>query len=375
MRSYFEELELRFLAPYAVKSVESRGRVHDEPTSETRTCFQRDRDRIIHSKAFRRLKHKTQVFIATESDHYRSRLTHTIEVAQISRHVARMLRLNEDLSESIALAHDLGHTPFGHSGEKILNRLMANFGGFEHNLQSRRVIDSLEIKYPLFPGLNLSFEVREGLMKHSTPWDHPEQDAKTWTSLEAQVCNISDEIAYNNHDIDDGIRSTLLDEHDLTTHVYLWRESKDRIRKKYAGLADIELKYLINSDIISTQIEDVVRTTTDIVAALELHCIDDIQSLDRPVVRFSTEMALKNKEMRHYLFQQFYSHPTIYRMNKKGQEIIEKLFTAFTSDTKLLPLDYQDRIEKGQEHHRVVADYIAGMTDPFAKKEFGAIFQ
>lgn len=375
MRSYFEELELRFLAPYAVKSVESRGRVHDEPTSETRTCFQRDRDRIIHSKAFRRLKHKTQVFIATESDHYRSRLTHTIEVAQISRHVARMLRLNEDLSESIALAHDLGHTPFGHSGEKILNRLMANFGGFEHNLQSRRVIDSLEIKYPLFPGLNLSFEVREGLMKHSTPWDHPEQDAKTWTSLEAQVCNISDEIAYNNHDIDDGIRSTLLDEHDLTTHVYLWRESKDRIRKKYAGLADIELKYLINSDIISTQIEDVVRTTTDIVAALELHCIDDIQSLDRPVVRFSTEMALKNKEMRHYLFQQFYSHPTVYRMNKKGQEIIEKLFTAFTSDTKLLPLDYQDRIEKGQEHHRVVADYIAGMTDPFAKKEFGAIFQ
>lgn len=375
MRSYFEELELRFLAPYAVKSVESRGRVHDEPTSETRTCFQRDRDRIIHSKAFRRLKHKTQVFIATESDHYRSRLTHTIEVAQISRHVARMLRLNEDLSESIALAHDLGHTPFGHSGEKILNRLMANFGGFEHNLQSRRVIDSLEIKYPLFPGLNLSFEVREGLMKHSTPWDHPEQDAKTWTSLEAQVCNISDEIAYNNHDIDDGIRSTLLDEHDLTTHVYLWRESKDRIRKKYAGLADIELKYLINSDIISTQIEDVVRTTTDIVAALELNCIDDIQSLDRPVVRFSTEMALKNKEMRHYLFQQFYSHPTIYRMNKKGQEIIEKLFTAFTSDTKLLPLDYQDRIEKGQEHHRVVADYIAGMTDPFAKKEFGAIFQ
>lgn len=375
MRSYFEELELRFLAPYAVKSVESRGRVHDEPTSETRTCFQRDRDRIIHSKAFRRLKHKTQVFIATESDHYRSRLTHTIEVAQISRHMARMLRLNEDLSESIALAHDLGHTPFGHSGEKILNRLMANFGGFEHNLQSRRVIDSLEIKYPLFPGLNLSFEVREGLMKHSTPWDHPEQDAKTWTSLEAQVCNISDEIAYNNHDIDDGIRSTLLDEHDLTTHVYLWRESKDRIRKKYAGLADIELKYLINSDIISTQIEDVVRTTTDIVAALELNCIDDIQSLDRPVVRFSTEMALKNKEMRHYLFQQFYSHPTIYRMNKKGQEIIEKLFTAFTSDTKLLPLDYQDRIEKGQEHHRVVADYIAGMTDPFAKKEFGAIFQ
>ena len=212
-------------------------------------------------------------------------------------------------------------------------------------------------------------------MKHSTPWDHPEQDAKTWTSLEAQVCNISDEIAYNNHDIDDGIRSTLLDEHDLTTHVYLWRESKDRIRKKYAGLADIELKYLINSDIISTQIEDVVRTTTDIVAALELNCIDDIQSLDRPVVRFSTEMALKNKEMRHYLFQQFYSHPTVYRMNKKGQEIIEKLFTAFTSDTKLLPLDYQDRIEKGQEHHRVVADYIAGMTDPFAKKEFGAIFQ
>ena len=375
MRSYFEELELRLLAPYAVKANESRGRVYNEPISETRTCFQRDRDRIIHSKAFRRLRHKTQVFIATESDHYRSRLTHTIEVAQISRHVARMLRLNEDLSESIALAHDLGHTPFGHSGEKILNRLMADFGGFEHNLQSRRIIDSLELKYPMFTGLNLSFEVREGLMKHSTPWDHSEHNEKTWTSLEAQVCNISDEIAYNNHDIDDGIRSTLLNEQDLTTHVYLWRESKDRIRKKYTGLADIELKYLINSDIISAQIEDVVRTTMDNVKELDLHSNDDIQSLDRPVVRFSTDMALKNKEMRHYLFQQFYTHPTVYRMNKKGQEIIEKLFFAFTTDPKLLPVNYQVRIEKGQQLHRVVADYIAGMTDPFAKKEFEAIFQ
>ena len=373
MRQYFEDLELRFLAPYAAKAAGSKGRTHFEPASETRTCFQRDRDRIIHSKAFRRLKHKTQVFIATESDHYRSRLTHTIEVAQISRHMARMLRLNEDLSESIALAHDLGHTPFGHSGERILNQLMVNHGGFEHNRQSRRIIDSLELKYPMFPGLNLSFEVREGLMKHSTPWDHPEPNEKTWVTLEAQVCNISDEIAYNNHDIDDGIRSTLLDETELTQAVCLWKESKLRIRNRYTALNDIELKYLINSDII--QIEDVVRTSIANIQQSSVQTIDDIQSIDRPLVRFSTEMAIKNKEMRHYLFNQFYTHPTIYRMNRKGQDVIQKLFTAFTSDPKLLPRDYQDRATNGQVLERVVADYIAGMTDPFAKKEYEAIFQ
>ncbi len=372
--SYFEDLEQSTLAPYAAKSRMSKGRVHFEPPSLNRTVFQRDRDRIIHSKAFRRLKHKTQVFIATESDHYRSRLTHTLEVAQISRHLARALRLNEDLAESIALAHDLGHTPFGHSGERELNKLMTDFGGFEHNTQSLRILDCLETKYPQFPGLNLSYEVREGLKKHSTPWDHPPETTETsFLTLEAQVVNLADEIAYNNHDLDDGLSAKLLNEADLEAQVPLWRHAKHSIKKLYPDVNDRHLKALINSYLISTQIEDVLKTSLDNIKSYNLESLDQLQSIQKPVISFGKEMKILNQELRRYLFKQFYSHYTVYRMNKKGQHIIRCLFDAFTQDPKLLPLHHQDRIGDTSVQ-RVVADYIAGMTDVFAQKEYQTLF-
>jgi dGTPase len=372
--STFEDIENTFLAPYAVKSSQSKGRAFSEPPSPNRTCFQRDRDRIIHSKAFRRLKHKTQVFIATESDHYRSRMTHTLEVAQISRHLARALRLNEDLAECIALAHDLGHTPFGHSGERELNLLMKDFGGFEHNTQSLRILDVLEDKYPMFPGLNVSFEIREGLKKHSTPWDHPPDTEETsFLTLEAQVVNLADEIAYNNHDLDDGLSAKILHELELEEHVSLWREAKSAIKAQYDGVPDHHLKTLINSYLISTQIQDVLATTTANIQELGLQSLDQIQHIQKPIVTFGKDMKIRNHELRRYLFKEFYSHLTVYRMNKKGQHIIKALFEAFSNDTKLLPFHHQDRL-KTEEKHRVVADYIAGMTDVFAQKEYQTLF-
>ncbi|MFC1753111.1 deoxyguanosinetriphosphate triphosphohydrolase [Thermoproteota archaeon] len=372
MRSYFEELELRQLAPYAVKSRFSKGREYPEPDSPTRTLFQRDRDRIVHSKSFRRLKHKTQVFIVTVSDHYRSRLTHTLEVAQISRHLARLLRLNEDLAEAVSLAHDLGHTPFGHSGEQELNRLMSAYGGFEHNLQSRRVVDQLEQKYPDFPGLNLSFEVREGLIKHQTPWDKP-NNYQHYTTLEAQVVNVSDEIAYNNHDLDDGLSSGILNESELSKKVTLWKEVKDNIQKKYTNLSKSQLKTLINSYLISAQIENVMNTTIAGLKKCNLKNLDDLQVYSDPLVSFSEEMKEKNNELRAYLFNEFYAHYHIYRMNKKGQLIIRGLFNAFNDDTLLLPDTYQHQIKAGASKERVICDYIACMTDIFAQKELAAL--
>lgn len=374
MRSYFEALEDQILAPYAVKSRLSRGRLHAEPPSPTRTCFQRDRDRIVHSKAFRRLKQKTQVFIATQSDHFRSRLTHSLEVSQISRHLARLLRLNEDLSESVALAHDLGHTPFGHSGERILNKLMEQEGGFEHNQQSLRVVDLLETKYPQFPGLNLSFETRAGLMKHKTPYDSP-SDEMTFVSLEAQVVNLSDQVAYNNHDLDDGISSGILNESELAEHVTLWKEAKAKIKTLYTNLTVKESNHLMNSYLISSQIENIFNTTQSLIQSESIETFSDLQSTTTALVDFSPEMNEKNQELRKHLFTKFYMHHEVYRMNKRGQQIIEGLFKAFMEDRKLLPQKYQQAISAQKESRaRIVADYIAGMTDVYAEKEYRAIF-
>jgi len=337
LREFFEEQELTQLSPLATKSKFSNGRQHAEPTSPTRTCFQRDRDRIVHSKAFRRLKHKTQVFVATESDHFRSRLTHTIEVAQISRHLSRLLRLNEDLSEAIALSHDLGHTPFGHAGERTLNLLMKDHGGFEHNLQSLRIVDTLEKKYPQFDGLNLSFEVREGLRKHSTPWDHPEGESHH-VSLEAQLVNLADEIAYNNHDLDDGLSAGILRGDALMDSVVLWKEAKEMARKKYTNISDGDLKYVINSHLISSQIQDVVQTAERNIHHSGIDSTDALQSYQGPpLIEFSKEMREKADALRTYLMTHFYTHHSIYRMNKKGQSIIDALFNAFIEDTNLLP--------------------------------------
>jgi dGTPase len=374
VREYFEELESQHLAAYAAKSVDSKGRHYDEPKANNRTCFQRDRDRIVHSKAFRRLKHKTQVFISTESDHYRSRMTHSLEVAQISRHLARLLRLNEDLSEAIALAHDLGHTPFGHSGEHALNRLMTEHGGFEHNLQSRRIVDFLETKYPHFPGLNLSFEIREGLIKHETPWDHPESSVKSFNSMEAQVCNLGDEIAYNNHDLDDGMTSGLINDDQITSEVTLWKEAKKKILSEYQNLSDKDIKYLINSLLISSQVNDVYHTTTKTIQDLNITQIEDLATITKPVVRFSPEMKEKNLELRKFLFTKLYQEHHIYRMNKKGQLVINRLFKAFVDDKSLLPEIYQARISEDYPKERLVCDYVAGMTDTYAQSEFETLF-
>ncbi len=375
LRSYFEDLEHQTLAPYAAKSSGSQGRRYPETASATRTCFQRDRDRIIHAKSFRRLKHKTQVFVATDSDHYRSRLTHTLEVAQISRHLARILRLNEDLAEAIALAHDLGHPPFGHSGERALDELMADFGGFEHNIQSLRVVEELEQKYPGFPGLNLSFEVREGLKKHQTPWDHPDVKAEeVYLTLEAQVVNLADEIAYNNHDLDDGLGAGILVESDLSAKVSLWREAKASVESQYANLEPYQLKTLINSALISRQIEDVVARATSTLKKVELRDLTQLQGLSTPIVAFSDAMRTQNIELRKYLYTEFYSHEDIYKMNKKGQRIIRVLFETFSEDFRLLPVAHRARISTENSKQRVVCDYIAGMTDGFALKEHAGLF-
>ncbi|RAP32820.1 deoxyguanosinetriphosphate triphosphohydrolase [Candidatus Marinamargulisbacteria bacterium SCGC AG-439-L15] len=373
MREYFETLEEQILAPIAVKSKYSKGRQYEEPPSINRTCFQRDRDRIIHAKAFRRLKHKTQVFVALESDHYRSRLTHSIEVAQISRHIARLLRVNEDLAEAIALAHDLGHTPFGHAGEKALSEMMSEFGGFEHNQQSLRIVDVLETKYPQFPGLNLSYEVRQGLMKHTTPWDTPE-DSASFVSLEAQVANLADEISYNNHDIDDGLNSGVLKEEDLDNSVLLWREAKAVIKDQYTNLSQKQLTVLINSHLISSQVIDVVKTTQEKLNSLQLSDLDALQSCKGQVVSFSKEMESKARELRAYLYKNFYMHHDVYRMNKRGQQVIQGLFTAFTSDSKLLPQGYRNKVEEIYPLERVCCDYIAGMTDHYAQRQYETLF-
>ena len=374
MREAFEARELNELSHLAAKSRESKGRQVEEPHSFNRTCFQRDRDRIVHSKAFRRLKHKTQVFVAYESDHFRSRLTHTIEVAQISRHIARLLRLNEDLSEAIALAHDLGHTPFGHAGEKTLNQLMKAFGGFEHNLHSLRIVDVLEQRYPLFKGLNLSQEVREGLMKHSTPYDHPNAQS-VGVTLEAQVTNLADEISYNNHDLDDGLSAGLLDDGLLTEHITLWREAKQHVINQYSNLSHTQLRFLINSHLISKQIEDVVTYSQKHINDQGIDSFESLQQTTKSLIRFSPEMSEKARELRKYLFTQFYTHHSVYRMNKKGQNIMKDLFNAFVEDVKLLPRNYQELIGKNGTKERVVCDYIAGMTDTYAEKEFDTIFK
>ena len=341
-REVFHEREDLYLASYAIKSKNSRGRIHDEPSSESRTCFQRDRDRVIHSKSFRRLKHKTQVFVAPESDHYRSRLTHTIEVAQISRHLARILQVNEDLAETIALAHDLGHSPFGHAGERTLNELLKDDGGFEHNLQSLRIIDTLEKKYPNFDGLNLSFEVRAGLQKHSKT---------VATSLEAQLVNMADQIAYNNHDLDDGLQDGILIESELDKHVDLWAITKKQIQDEYHGLQHHERHHLINSRLISDQINNLVATTSRALKEHDIHTLADLQ--DAPTLaNFDHGMTILNNQLRRYLFDNLYTHDSVLEKNKMGQQIITKLFEHF----------------KPTMSARDLADYISGMTDTFAMR-------
>ncbi len=370
-RAQWEEIEENILAPYAQKAAQSRGRKHPEPEHPYRSAYQRDRERIIHSRAFRRLEYKTQVFINHEGDHYRTRLTHTIEAATIARTIARTLRLNEDLSETIALAHDLGHPPFGHSGETALDAMMKNAGGFEHNRQSLRVVELLEKKYPSFAGLNLSWEVREGIVKHRTSYDpaddtHP--DFKSSPSLEAQIVDKADEIAYNCHDLDDGLASNLLASEQLNQEE-LWKDSYENVRAAFSKTTDLEvLHYYTIRTLINTLVTDLVQTTEFNIAAHQIKSVADVRQCAGTLADFSADVSKRSHALRQFLYQNLYTHPTVARVNTSAIRIVKELFTHYHKNSDALK-----GTTKAKTAHtplaRVVCDYIAGMTDRFALEE------
>ncbi|MCG5262316.1 deoxyguanosinetriphosphate triphosphohydrolase [Cupriavidus gilardii] len=365
------------LAPYAAHSAQSRGRVHVEPASSSRSEFQRDRDRVIHSTAFRRLEYKTQVFVNHEGDLFRTRLTHSLEVAQIARSIARNLRLNEDLVEAISLAHDLGHTPFGHAGQDALNACMKNHGGFEHNLQSLLVVDELEERYGGFNGLNLTFETREGILKHCSRVNAAALGELgrrflegTQPSLEAQLANLADEIAYNNHDIDDGLRSGLLTLEQMD-EVPMWGRHRAEAMAAYPG---INGRRLINETVrrmINTLIVDLIETTQRNIAAARPADIDAVRAAG-PLVAFSPAVREEAQALKRFLFRHLYRHYLVMRMSAKAQRIISDLFEAFMGDPRLLPPQYQ--ASHGGDQPRLIAHYIAGMTDRYAIREHRRMF-
>lgn len=364
------------LASYAV-SVSAHGRKHAEPSPSGRSEFQRDRDRIIHSGAFRRLEYKTQVFVNHEGDLFRTRLTHSIEVAQIARSIARRLALNEDLVEAVSLAHDLGHTPFGHAGQEALNACMKEHGGFEHNLQSLRVVDVLEERYAAFDGLNLCFETREGILKHCSPENAAQlglvgerflQGRRP--SLEAQIANLADEIAYNNHDVDDGLRSGLLTLEQLSS-VRLFANHLNEVRTNYPNLAERRVVHETVRRMINTLVTDLIGQTELNVRSHAPRSVDDVRAAP-PIVAFSTEMHELNRELKAFLRTHLYRHYRVMRMTAKARRIIGDLFNAFYEDPRLLPPQFNPSAES--ERSRAVADYIAGMTDRYAIREHRRIF-
>ncbi|MCU0821761.1 MAG: deoxyguanosinetriphosphate triphosphohydrolase [Spirochaetes bacterium] len=370
-RKYIEDREEDILAPFAAKSKNSKGRYYREDPHPFRTEFQRDRERIIHSKAFRRLEYKTQVFVNHEGDHYRTRLTHTIEVSQIARSIARALRLNEDLAETIALAHDLGHTPFGHSGESELNDLMKDTGGFEHNRQSLRVVETLEDRYDAFPGLNLTWEAREGIIKHSSSYDHPDISKYApdeFPSLEAQIIDLADEIAYNNHDIDDGLSSGLLDIEDVKK-LKIW-ETASYAASREGGLPD-DKKFMVNKVIrtlINLLVSDVIDATQKNIKRLSIKNYQDVKTAEEHAVAFSLEIVKANQELKTFLHGNLYRHYKVVRMSIKAQRVMRELFTLYVDYPNALPDDYYRRI--GTDGlKQTISDYIAGMTDRFAIEE------
>jgi dGTPase len=375
-REELEQRERKCLAPYAQFSADTRGRVFKEAPPEWRTHFQRDRDRVIHSRSFRRLEYKTQVFLNGTGDHLRTRLTHTMEVAAICRNIARALRINEDLAETIALAHDLGHSPFGHKGETVLDRLMKNHGGFEHNRQSLRIVEVLEQKYPKFHGLNLSWEVREGLVKHYTAYDHPSKrdgfEAKS-SSLEAQVANLADEITYYSHDVDDGLESGLLSEKQLCKDVKLWAEADRCIKKEYGDLPDESRRYFIIRCLIDGHVKDVVNTTEELVKASRVKSADDVRLQARPLVRYSDKRRRWNLELRKYLYKNLYYNPVVHEPNLRAIRMLEELFPYYLKHPEELGERTRKRIKK-DGLHRAICDYLSGMTDRYAIQDHHRIF-
>ena len=377
-RKELERLEKLNLAPYAQFSGETRGRKYKEPPPDWRTQYQRDRDRIIHSRAFRRLEYKTQVFLNGTGDHLRTRLTHTIEVAAISRNLARALKLNEDLAETIALAHDLGHSPFGHKGESVLNRLMKVYGGFEHNRQSLRIVEELEQKYPRFHGLNLTWEVREGLSKHSTPYDRP-LDHKNFLakcpSLEAQVANLADEIAYYSHDLDDGLDSGLLSEEQLKRHVRLWRQAARIVEEECGPLPEAEgRRYFTIRCITDLQIKDVVTTSESLIRAADVSNADEVRTQPRALVRYSPSRSKLNRELREFLYTNLYYNPAINAPHVRAHQILEELFDYYLKHHNEVGGQARKRARK-DGWPRAICDYLAGMTDRYAILEHERLFK
>ena len=375
-RLQLEQVERQILAPYAQFSGDTRGRQHKESPPVWRTQYQRDRDRVIHSRAFRRLEYKTQVFLNGSGDHLRTRLTHTIEVAAISRNLASALQLNTDLVETIALAHDLGHSPFGHKGETVLARLMKGHGGFEHNLHSLRIVEELEEKYPGFSGLNLSWEVLEGLAKHQTAFDHPDKrkgfDAKN-SSLEAQIANLADEITYYSHDLDDGLDSGLLSENHLAKNVRVWALAARAVKKEHGNLPDECRRYFTIRTIIDLQIRDVVETSEQLIKAAGVQSADDVRRFPKPLIQYSPERRKLNLELRKYLYKNLYYNPVVHQPNLRAVKMLGQLFNYYLKHPKEIGDSSRRRLKK-IGLHRAVCDYLAGMTDRYVMLEYERIF-
>jgi len=376
-REDFERREEILLAPYAARSKASRGRVHKEKEHDYRSCYQRDKDRIIHSTAFRRLEYKTQVFVNHEGDYYRTRLTHTLEVAQIAKAIARALRLNEDFVEAVALAHDLGHTPFGHSGEDVLHHIMKRHGGFNHNLQGLRVVDILEERYPQFLGLNLTYEVREGIIKHTTYFDQPRLlvpfEKKEPPLLEAQVVDVADEIAYDNHDLDDGLTSGLLNEKKLIKEVKLWNEVNKQTDLHFSKTDEQIKRYQIIRSLINTQVTDVIVESERNIKKFRIETARDVRKAPHKLVKFSKTMEQLRKPLRKFLLDNLYKHYRVVRMSNKAYRFINELFEVYLDKPEQLPPTTKTRLKK-EDARRVICDYIAGMTDRYALDEYKKFF-
>lgn len=369
------------LSSYAIRNDQTRGRRYPEPEHPYRSPFQRDRDRIIHSRAFRRLEYKTQVFVNHEGDHYRTRLTHSMEVAQITRTLSAALGLNSDLAETLALSHDMGHPPFGHSGQDVLNELMKNHGGFEHNLQTLRIVEQLEEKYIEFPGLNLTFESREGIVKHSAQYKgakNPPAHLKEYSldefpPLEAQIVDLCDEIAYNNHDLDDGLESKLLDLNELVARVRIFGDLFRRVQSEHP---DAPVKLLVNATIIqliNLQVTDLIDNVRRTLIKEKIETLEDIRRAPRLLVSFSDEVADLSRELKNHLYTRMYNHHRVNRMKFKARRILENLFQAYSGDVSLLPVRFRERT-RGEGTERIVCDYVAGMTDRYAIDEYAKLF-
>jgi dGTPase len=373
-RERMEEIEAGILAPYALLSRNSRGRQYHDPEPKYRTAFQRDRDRIVHSAAFRRLEYKTQVFVNDEGDYYRTRLTHTLEVSQIGRTLARALAVNEDLVEVICLAHDLGHPPFGHAGEGVLNRLTAECGGFNHNHQSYRVVTQLERRYPDWPGLNLSLETLEGIAKHESEYDvtnYTEFDQATRASLEAQIANVSDELAYNAHDLDDGLQAELIVPEDLN-ELEIWREVCEAVGWKGTRVDEIT-RHLLIRELIGMQVGDVLEESIKRLDALNPQSPEDVQRYGIQILAHSERMRTLNRKLKDFLYANMYFHYRVARMAKRAELFLTQTFVSYVDEPRQLPMEYQAEL-KERDVRRVVADYISAMTDRGALLEYRRLF-